>query len=300
MDQLKENFMSTFKKFLMDYKKHDPENSDVKKLLSLFSKVDFMKTAKKINANLSPHTDNIENKNEECINDIKFFVSSINLNNVWNDVDKNKFWMYLKIMNMSSGMIVQTRELESRLKDTSLEFNPYDGLEGGGIDTESITKNLENLKAESNSSGGIGMNTILNIIGKDKMKELNGLTDKLKNMTDEDIEEASSSIKKLLGDNSAGVDVMLKEITSELRNNPMENGDLFSSLSGMAESIGKRMKPKIQSGELNPNDLLNSTKTAFEKMIPKGQSDMINKMLNSENLENLDMSKLQSMLGKFK
>lgn len=303
MEELKENFMDTLNKFLKNYLKYE-DNKNVKNLLKLFSKIDFLKTAKKVHNNLNEFTEDIENKNEECLDKIDFFISGVNFKNLWEKLGdkKDKFWLYLKILNISSEMIVKSDLISQNIKNSNIEFNPYVGLDGGNLDMESI-KNTANIKIKeddknTNSNGfnlgGLGQSAILNMLGGNKMNELKEMTNKLKNMTDEDINEVNKSIKDLFGEKGDSIAELVTDVSKEFKNINLDDGDLMSNFSKIADSVSKKISPKIESGELDPKNILNSTKGVFEKIIPKENMDMINNLMNGEKL---DMSTVKNMMG---
>lgn len=281
MEQLEENFTSTLKKFLIDYLKFDA-NETAKKLLKLTEtkKIDFKKTAKKVDANIRDFRDMINEKNDDLFKSSFSILPGVDMQRIWSDVDskhRDRLWLSLRILAMSSEMISSLDTTEKKCEEMGIDFDPFTGVKGGDLNTESIKDSIGEFDI-----GDGGIDSLMKLIGTDQMEMLNKLTDQLNNMTDEEIDSATENIKHMLGGTSNDMNEMLKVITKELKNtklNGSENGkDIFKTISSLAESVSQKMKPRIESGEINGDNLFSSAENLMNKIVPgKNMEELLKK-----------------------
>lgn len=272
MIKVEENFTTAFKKTLDVYIKYADNNKDAKKMLQIYDNLDIKKLSKKIYANIEKHIDNIDNKNSLIFNDEFIILSGVNITNIWNKLNQktqDKLWLSLKILLRTSEIIINYNNIKENMKENN-EFNPYDGLKGGNLDTDAFNNSDAYGKIEVGSGG---IDSLMKVTGG--MDNLNKLSEQLKNMKDEDIEAATKNIKGLLGESAGNMDEMLKLISSELKTSDSlkNSGDIFSTLQNVAESVSNKMKPKIDSGEVDGDKLYNSTKGLMDSIIPEEQRE---------------------------
>ena len=146
-------------------------------------------------------------------------------------------------------------------------FDPYVGIGNVATDNdygvEEMYASLANMPDEETSVGP-GLESIANIIGLNKMIDFDGLSEQLRNMKSEDIDNATNNIKEMLGngvdENTANmIGSMLMDISDEMKTKDLGIGSGFKNIMSIAESVAGKMKPKIQNGELDINNLMNST-----------------------------------------
>ena len=149
------------------------------------------------------------------------------------------------------------------------EFNVFTGVgeNNNNYSVEEMNSGPELLPdQQAPPDSGIGL--ILEATGLNKMINLDDLAEQLKNITPEEIKEATDSIKKLLGKNldektAQVIDDMINDVTQELTENKKENlkdgkGGL-STIGKIAETVAKKVMPKINSKNLDPQKIIEST-----------------------------------------
>lgn len=147
-------------------------------------------------------------------------------------------------------------------KDTS--FNPYVGIgdnSNGTFGVDELTSGPQSLSEQS----GPGIGSVVSLLGIDKMFNLDQLTDQLKNIDQKEIDEASENIKKLLGGNldegtSEMINMMLHDITSELRKDNLSNGNNpVNNILKVAEKVAGNMVHKIDPKKIDMTKVWEST-----------------------------------------
>lgn len=95
------------------------------------------------------------------------------------------------------------------------------------------------------------------------------LAKQLKNITKEQIDQATKSIKSLLGDVDEGtsemIDMMLNDITDELKKDDLSNGNPINNLTKIAECVAHKMMPKIDPNKVDMKKVWNSTRNIANK-----------------------------------
>lgn len=212
----------------------------------------------------------------------------------FNDSQKAELWKYLKIIfnaslkliysvnkntdseinNFSENIEKEIPESDvynsfyeknpnSKLYKKSNDFNPFMGVgnnTNGNFGVDELTSGPQSL---SDQTPGIG--SVAELLGIDKMLNLDQLADQLKNINPNDIQEATENIKKLLGGNvdegtSEMINMMLHDITSELQKDKLsKGGNPVNSILNIAEKVAKDMMPKIDPKKIDMNKVWQST-----------------------------------------
>lgn len=234
-------------------------------------------------------------------------IPGINLGSLWKKIDENgksKIWVYLKYMYIASSDMIgasndnndvtsenKIKTIRDSLKistktifddflskfpnSTAIdkkEFNAFIGV-GSNISNYGVEDLLKSAKVETeqsnNTASGIGMGNIANMIGLDKMVNLEEISKQLKNITKEQIDEATKNIKSLLGDidgqTSEMIDLMLTEMTNELKKDDVGEGNPVSNLMKIAENVAQKMVPKMGEKKIDMNKLWDTTKNIAAK-----------------------------------
>ena len=138
---------------------------------------------------------------------------------------------------------------------------------------------------------------------------LNQLTDQLKNMKQEDIDEATDTIRNMLGTNDNGaagelISDMLTNIRDELQNEDISSGNPLNNIVKLAENVANKMKPKMDNSDVNVEDLFKSTKNLTDNCVDENGNNifgnglnpfaMMNTMMNSADPK---MAGIQAMMG---
>jgi hypothetical protein len=169
------------------------------------------------------------------------YISSVHMISEINNHKKTgELWEVipkLKEKVMKSGLIIG--------KDKKT-FNPFIGLyqmqESGDYDVNKMFTNVEELKTVSGE--GMTIEDVFKMIGIDNMININLLNEQLKNCKEEDINDATDNITKLLGA-EADDDVkdvchtLVKEIVSDLKINGLTS--MLDTAKSISEKVGKNM-----------------------------------------------------------
>jgi hypothetical protein len=188
------------------------------------------------------------------------------------DEEKDVLWNHLYMMYISSITMISannTYAQDERLtnimpklkekivrsgltigKDKGL-FNPFIGLnkieEDGEYDLNHMYTNVGASPMPDMGAGlsaGMTMEDIFKLVGVDKMIDIDQLNDQLKNCKQEDVDDATNNITKLLGaENDSDVkdvcQTLVSEIVSDLRTNGLTN--MFDTAKSVTSKIGKSL-----------------------------------------------------------
>ncbi|CAH6421750.1 Hypothetical protein KVN_LOCUS436 [uncultured virus] len=330
------NFVINLNKFVFDLNRYYP-NEGTKKFLEVFDKLDMGKVMIRYINMLREFENELKQRNEIIFSQPLVIFPGINLSQYWqhfNLKQKQKIWTYLQILFVRGEVLLNYKETSEQTSDKNkiiksiitninentnpvkqeiensgtdptnlfqLNFNPFVGV---GIDKTtadqysinemySSTKLLEN--GETSFKPGLG--SIASFMGLDKMIDIEQLSEQLRNMKKEEIDDATNNIKKLLGGNidentSHIITDMLTNISEELKKDDISKGNPIDSIIKIAETVADKMKPSIQSG-MDISKLWSSTQNlANECKNEKGESinigglnpfDLLNKLVNVEN-----------------
>jgi len=169
------------------------------------------------------------------------YISSVNMiAEINNHKKEGKIWEILPKLRdkvIKSGLIIG--------KDKK-SFNPFIGLyqmqETGEYDVNKMFTNVEELK--TGQSAGMTMEDIFKMTGVDKLVDVGQLNDQLKNCKQEDIDDATENITKLLGAEKDGdvkdvCHTLVTEIVSDLKTNGLTS--MFDTAKSVSQRVGKTM-----------------------------------------------------------
>lgn len=321
MEQHYKNFLTLFYKFLYDLNRYTP-NDNLKKVLDIYNNLDIAKIIFRTYHLLKDNFEQIKKRDEALFTKEFFILPEIDVSQSWLKLikgQKEKLWTYLNILMIESEILVNFKEESKNLstetqiqtqiqtqtqtqtqtnsesidppslskeKNEQPEFNPYLGI-GNAIqvgDTYGVNEMFSSIPTfEDDKPDGPGIDTIANIIGINKMINLEELTNQLKNMKKEDIENATNNIKGLLGSNinekTAGIITdMLSDISEELKKSEMSKGDPLKNIFNVAETVASRMKPKMN--QENLSQLINSTQIFADQCKDKNGNSMFGDKMN--------------------
>jgi len=269
MDETYRQFVTTLHKFITDINRYI-STPGCQKFLEVFEKLDMDKVIKRYYTLMKPIHDRLKAKDETIFQQPLLIFPGINLSDMWagfNSGQKTKIWIYLQILFVSSE-VLQTGENKNtpaanqqQIVTTPSEttFDPFVGV--GSSDTNFSITDLHSGPdvlpgMEETSSGGL-MESILG-------GEMSKMTEEFQNMTDDQIEEASTNIKSLLGANvnpalSNIISEMLVGIKDELKNtDKTKKGNPLKNMMKVAETVANNMKPKIESSDVDMSQFMES------------------------------------------
>lgn len=224
-------------------------------------------------------------------------IPAVDIGSVWSKLeeqDQRKIWFNLKYMYIQSSQMInisgndnnitnneRIKELSDTLTEprktvvsdfsarfpdsdliSSLAFNPYIGV-GQNVENYGLDDLLSGPATlpdqEGSSNGGL-----MSMLGLDKLTSLEELTKQLRDVSKEQIETATQSIRAMLGDVDQGtselIELMLVDITDELKKDNLSNGNPINNLVKIAEEVAHKMMPKIDPKKMDMKKIFNSTK----------------------------------------
>lgn len=303
MEQHYKNFVTTFYKFISDLNRYAP-NDGCKNTLEIYSKLDMAKVIKRLYGLLKKNEDNINNKNEEMFNSPFILLPDIDLSVYWSKLIKGqreKLWTYLTILSLEADLLVNSykeqvpvekppQEVSQKIvEEKKLEFDPFVGIgpskddAGEGYSVNQMFSSVPTM--EEDKPEGPGIETIASMIGIDKMINMEELSNQLKNMKEDDIENATKSIKEYLGTNvdektTNLISDMLSSIKEEMNKGDIANGNPLKTIMSIAETVAGKMRPSIENNNIDVNQLLNTTQAFANQCKDKDGKPMFDGKMN--------------------
>lgn len=262
-------------------------------------------------------------------------IPSIDIGSVWDKLDncdQNNIWKYIEYMYISSSHMVNasgnTNNVVNLNKinefESSLVFNknnifdefwekfptstlitnnnildPYIGV-GKNISEYGIDDLLSGPQLLPDQTAP-GVDGITKLFGIDRLLNIEGLTEQLKNITKEQIEQASISLKSLLGDvdenTSEFIDLMLTDITEQLNNKDIKGGSPINNLFKIAECVAQKIAPVVERNGIDMTKVYDQTKNMASKCCDEKGNPMFsgpnNPISMITNMMEAQMSKIQ-------
>jgi len=184
------------------------------------------------------------------------------IDNIGDDVENNGFSSSDKknIQLNESSNCITTRSIDNKYM---LTINPYIGILSesqqipeSGYSMNEMFSGPEILPGDSpNSSGILG-----NLNG---LLDVEKLSEELKNMTPEQIDEATNNIKSLLGDTDQKttdvIHTMLTGIQNELKSESIDTSDPWGCIGKISEKVAKNLQSKLDDDGVVMANLISST-----------------------------------------
>jgi len=158
-------------------------------------------------------------------------------------------------------------------KYVNKEFDPFVGV-GVTKKDYSVQDLMESTATIPKETGMSGLGGLTSMLGVDKMFDMSKLTEQLKNISKEDIDEATQNIKELLGNNvdsntSDMINMMLHDITDELKKENLGEGNPISNIGKIAETVAQKVMPKIDPKKIDMSKIFNSTQNLAKNLADK-------------------------------
>ena len=255
---------------------------ETKKIINVFEKLNMEKVVSRVNKKLSKYNNEITSKNEEMFNNKINIFPNLNVSDIWkktNDEQKDKLWSLLNVLYVMSDLIIQlnsNKEQESIVDlcnndstvDNKEDFNPYIGInsnsENAKYDITQMYSGPKDLPNEKKSQGVPGMGLLSQMGNLNKMINMDKFKDDIKNLNKDDIKEATNNIKNMFGDKADSqtnnlISDMLDNISQELETANLDNGNPFSNIMKIAESVAKKMKPQVENSNIDLEKVVSAT-----------------------------------------
>jgi hypothetical protein len=207
----------------------------------------------------------VKNASPEFMNQLwgnlyMLYISAANLINYVNKSKKDE-----KILELIKNM--QAKVVEMGIIKQDELFNPFVGLnaETGEYNVEQMFANIENAPEGENMS----MDSVLKMSGIDKMFDMKELSKQLKDIKDDEINEATEKITGLLGakgdnDISEVCHELITNIVHDLKNDQSGNLNMFEIAQSVAKKVGGNMK----------KDKFSKTANQFNKFMENSQDKL--------------------------
>lgn len=237
----------------------------------------------------------IKNASSEFMNQIwgnlyMLYIFSANLITFVNKSKKDD-----KIIELIKNM--QNKVVEMGMIKQDEFFNPFVGLnsETGDYNIEHMFANIENMPDGENLS----MDSVLKMSGIEKMFDMKELSKQLKDIKDDDINDATEKITGLLGakgdsDISDVCHELITNIVHDLKNDQTGNLNMFEIAQSVAKKVGGNMKKdKFSKTASQFNKFMENSQDKLKDLKDDKGNPIGNKFLNGVNIP----MQLMQMLG---
>ncbi len=262
MEQNYYNFVTTLYKFLFDINRYVP-SPEVEEILEVYKNLDMKKVIILVHKLFKSNEENISKNNADLFSEPFFILPSLNLSSLWYKMNPNqqkKIWTYMSMLSLQADIffaddipIVEPTDV----KPVVQEFNPYIGV-GNSSQIYGVNEMLSSIPAiEEDQPMGLGLDTVIKMTGLDKMIDFDKFKNELKNMTPEDIDNATNNLRQALGpDNNATgnlISSMLVNISDELKHDD-------KNLQKILESVASKVSSSVAEDNITVPQLINSAK----------------------------------------
>lgn len=193
------------------------------------------------------------------------YISSVGMISVNNSHKKEgKVWDVLPKMKQKVA--------EFGINKDGQIFNPFVGVgsSSGECTVDSMFSGIDNIQKPSE---GQSIEEVLKLTGVDKLVDINQLNEQLKNVKQEDIDEATRNITKLLGaehdsDISEVCGTLVENIVKDLKENP-DGGikNMFDVAKSVSQKVGKTIeKNKMRKTALQLTEFLKNGENNLKNM----------------------------------
>ena len=228
-------------------------------------------------------------------------IPAIDIGASWNLLEyetQEKIWLYMKALYINSTRMINNVNNVNNVSDvnnmvdeflsdynedtllsnfwksypdTSIiikkEFNPYVGV-GTTNENYGVVQMISGPDVLPDQvQPGIG--GVVQMFGVEKMLNMAELSEHLKNLSPDEIEKATTSIKSMLGNVDEGtsqmIDMMLNDISSELKKEDSISGNPMDNIVKIAENVAKGLVPKIDHTKIDMRNVWNQTKDIATK-----------------------------------
>ena len=307
MTDYKKKISDTLYKFITElYEYH--QTKDIKTVLDILNKLNIKKVAQSYLANMKKYKNNIDTNDESMFESNVIVIPGVNLSDIWSNLPqsfKTRVFVYLNVIYTLCEIYVNTPEPNTN------EINFYEGIKSNKEGVCSVNKVLKNVKELKPSDDqmyvaqvvdmmkSMGINDLSDLknvdLSKLDLSKLNNLSKSglsnldiskhLQNIDSNSLDEAKTIISTLLNNDQESTSAfgeMLDNIADELKTCDLNNGNLFENLGTVAESVREKVLPKIESGELNIDSLMQSIISNANKFDIKNM-DLTSAMNTSNN-----------------
>lgn len=282
-----EQFELKFKELINDLFNKYPDKLEIIVYKRTLDKLDYGKVSENFCTSLNEYSDLITNKDESLFSVEKLeFIDQLKFGDIWTEEltqpEKDTIWQYIQILYLLSNLIHKTpNENNTSIASTA----PGAPNSENKADKSNIADNFnfdEIFKSIQENAGENKEKFNLNNLSKDEInKATNDIKEKLNNsdnniMTDM-IGEINSELNSMVlnKDKSEVNENKNNEIDPQLENAPQVemmskmlniNDDGIKGILNIATKVSQKYQQKVESGELNPEDLMKSAQSMLMGM----------------------------------
>lgn len=333
MEKDYKNFVLTLYSLINDLNRYYKTDGTTE-LLKVFEKLEMPKVIVKVNTTLSQYSKHINDKDSTMFKQSLLLLPDLDMSKYWEKLtsgQKNKIWTYLKILYLESDILINHKpNIEANTNTSQDTFDPFVGVgTNEEYNVEDVMKARELADTEVSSPG---IESMISLLGLDKMIDMSALSEQLKNIKKEDIEGITDNLKNYLGEKGGDkasqlVSDIITNISEELSNNINNNNDTkpISNIFNIAKNVAGKMKSKVNQQDVNMQDIINTSQNLVEQckddsgapifknnvnpfsmlsqlsnknMTQKEYMDQCNNMLQQMGMDNPDINKLMEQAQK--
>lgn len=213
-----------------------------------------------------------------------------------NDEEKVKFWQFMYLMFISSVKMVHSanenkmssgknkdvfdsvESMEKELTRTGLTirgmaFNPFVGIDGVSNKEQFGVNELYSgdvPKQAATGIPGVDINMVLQQLGIQNVVDVDKINDQLKNITEEEIQDATKNITNIIGANDdPDVADVCNTLVRSIVENLKENGinDMMGTLQSISQSVGDKIDPsKMKKTANTMNGFMQNSQSQLRNM----------------------------------
>nr|QBK89285.1 MAG: hypothetical protein LCMiAC02_03800 [Mimivirus LCMiAC02] len=293
------NFYDILKRCLHDLNRYIP-SENIQKILKKYDNFDFGIVCFKYHNVMKEFDTDLKNGkiNESMFNNSLIILPGVDLHIFWKKLSnkqKEKIWTKLRLIYISSDNLMnspdrqRTQSNTTEKKTTSdaqhparrlreKQFNPYEGIGKSnkifGIDE--VYSGPDELPGQEKSKSMFDINKIL---------KLDGIKDHFKNMSKEDIDNATSTITQLMGKNvSSGATNLISDLIHSIKDEIASSDNL--DIMDLAKKLTKKIGPKLKNNKKNVDELLKSAQNMTQNMMG-GMKLNPNTPMNFDTIQNI-------------
>ena len=266
-----EQFEEKFNELIKELHTKFPDNIEIIVYFKSMNKLDYKKIAIHFATELQNYSEFITKKNDNLFTSENInFIDQVKFGDIWPNLeesDRTIIWQYIQILYILSNIIAEipkkdndgesenesTSTINSTINDVvktmkdNFESTETQNINLTDMSTDDINEATRHVK-EKLQGGGNENNVMLDMIGEIN-KELINITEN----PDENVEDATE-----MPVNNPQLDMM-----SQMLNIDKEG---LGGIMSIANKISQKFQSKVDSGELNPQDLMASAQSMLMNM----------------------------------
>ena len=285
-----QQFEEKFKEFIVQLSTKFGNKIEIEVYKRSLDKLDYTKIASHLANELEPYSKLVSACDEGLFNiDNLQFIDQINFNELWTadlgKKDRESMWQYIQILFLLSNLIIDNKNKTSTTNDKVCEV--VDNKDESSSRVEEINEADEKNSENPNNIGS--EETINQMIEAMKVNMKNSDVEQLdiNNISKEQVEDATNEVKNrfqsgsnnimedMIGEINKELNTMIdnkdkKDLVEEYEPNPQldmmsqmlnidKNG--LGGIMNIANKVSKKFQSKVETGELNPNDLMQSAQS---------------------------------------